>query len=118
VFCVHLTDGAVINLLVKRASLYQPTFAFRAWEQEWRRQHPKAGSTDDIDSRLWTRLEDDKDKPTSLPSVQDLENALHSTAYDSWDAVVSAHRQYFALEPILHGFYGRQTGRRLHTSTA
>ncbi|KAF9082447.1 hypothetical protein BGX23_012457 [Mortierella sp. AD031] len=70
-FCMRLTDGTVVSLLMKRASLHA----------------------------------DDEDKPTSLFSVHDLENALHSTTYEAWDAVVSAQRQYVELEPILHGFY-------------
>ncbi|KAG9073275.1 hypothetical protein KI688_001067 [Linnemannia hyalina] len=104
-FCVRLDDKTVVNLLVKRASLYQPTLAFRAWEQEWRRQHPAAGPADNVDASLWTRKTDDKNRATFLPSMHDLENALHSTKYDSEDALKSAQRQYFELEPIIHGFY-------------
>ncbi|KAI8605997.1 hypothetical protein EDD21DRAFT_427217 [Dissophora ornata] len=81
-FCLTLPGGKVINLLVKRASLYQPTLAFRDWEQHWKRQHPTAGPGDVVDSSLWTRIPD-LDKPTTLPSAHDLENSLPSTDYDS-----------------------------------
>ncbi|KAF9305116.1 hypothetical protein BGZ91_008815, partial [Linnemannia elongata] len=48
---------------------------------------------------------DDRNRTTFLPSIHDLENALHPTSYASLDAVKSAHQQYFELEPIIHGFY-------------
>lgn len=104
-FCVRLDDKTVVNLLVKRASLYQPTLAFRAWEQEWRRQHPTAGPADNVNASLWTRKADNKNRTTFLPSIHDLENALHPTSYASLDALKCAHQQYFELEPIIHGFY-------------
>lgn len=77
-FCLTLPGGKVINLLIKRASLYQPTLAFRGWEQHWKRQQPTAGPDDVVDSSLWTRIPD-LNKPTTLPSVHDLENSLPST---------------------------------------
>ncbi|KAK3846473.1 MAG: hypothetical protein J3R72DRAFT_486735 [Linnemannia gamsii] len=104
-FCMRLNEGTVVNLLVKRASLYQPILAFRAWEQEWRRQHPTADPADVIDASLWTRKADGKDRATFLPSIHDLENALYSTKYDSEDALKSAQQKYIELEPIIHGFY-------------
>ena len=58
-----------------------------------------------VDTRLWTRKTGDIDKPTSLPSIQELESTLYSTKYNTMNTLVSAHRQYFDLEPIIHGFY-------------
>ena len=112
-FCVRLNNNTVVNLLVKRASLYQPTLAFRAWEQEWRRQHPTAGPADNVDASLWTRKTDDKNRTTFLPSIHDLENALYSTKYDSEKALKSAHQQYFELEPIIHGFYSSSDWKKV-----
>jgi len=104
-FCLTLPGGKVINLLVKRASLYQPTLAFRDWEQHWKRQHPTAGPGDVVDSSLWTRIPD-MNKPTTLPSVHELENSLPSTDYnDSWDLLKAAHKKYYEVEPLIHGIY-------------
>lgn len=109
---MRLSDQTVVNLLVRRASLYQPTLAFRAWEQERRRRHPKAGPTDLISSQLWTKQADDQDKPSFLPSIHDLENALPSTKYESWDEVVSGHQQFLELQPTIHGFYSSSEWKR------
>ncbi|KAG9064049.1 hypothetical protein KI688_003228 [Linnemannia hyalina] len=104
-FCLTLPGGKVINLLIKRASLYQPTLAFRDWEQHWKRRHPTAGPGDVVDSSLWTRITD-LDKLTTLPSVHDLENSLPSTNYDtSLDALTAAHKKYYEQEPLIHGIY-------------
>jgi hypothetical protein len=103
-FCLTLPSGKVLNLLVKRASLYQPTLAFRDWEQHWKRRHPTAGPGDVVDSSLWTRIPD-LDKVTTLPSVHDLENSLPSRDYDSLDALTAAHKRYYELEPLIHGIY-------------
>ncbi|GJJ78229.1 hypothetical protein EMPS_10588 [Entomortierella parvispora] len=104
-FCMRLDEDTVVNLVVRRASLYQPTLAFRTWEENWKRQYPQAGPSDKIDTELWTRRADGQERPTSLPSLYDLQNALRPTSYDSWDSLVAAHQRYFELEPILHGFH-------------
>lgn len=111
-FCIQLDENSALNLVVKRSSLYQPTLAFRSWGEEWKRQHPQASPSDKVDSRLWTRRSDGVDRPTTLPSLHDLENALHPAKYGSWNDLASAHKQYFELEPIIHGFYSSAEWKR------
>lgn len=111
-FCMRINENTVVNLVVKRASLYQPTLAFRAWQEEWKRQYPYAGPVDNIHTDLWTRKGDGDERPTSLPSLNDLQNALPPTAYESWDSLVFAHKRYLELEPIIHGFYASSEWKR------
>ncbi|KAG0328261.1 hypothetical protein BG004_002579, partial [Podila humilis] len=97
-------EVVIINLLVKRSSLYQPTLSFRDWSEHWKRRHPAAGPGDVIDSEICTRASD-LTKPTSLPSIHDLENALPPTDYTTWDSFQAAQKKYLQFEALTYATY-------------
>ncbi|GJJ71752.1 hypothetical protein EMPS_04109 [Entomortierella parvispora] len=116
-FCVTLPGERVVNLTVKRSSLYQPTLAFREWAEHCKRAQPTAGSNDSVGPSLWactqrTQQGQDQDNPTLLPSLHDLQNALHPLNYHDITAIENRHRQYFQLEPLIHGFYSSATWKK------
>ncbi|KAG0342218.1 hypothetical protein BG004_005716, partial [Podila humilis] len=82
-FCQPLPDGKVINLLVKRSSLYQSTLSFRDRSEHRKRCHPAAGPGNVIDSDIWMQTSD-LTTPITLPSIHGFENALPSTDYSTW----------------------------------
>jgi hypothetical protein len=111
----------VTNLHVKRAALYSPTLAYRRVVEQLKRQRPTVDPRATISPSLWAKKQStafDASESVGLPfavelpSIQELEGSMLSSAFQSMDVHHAGLKQFFYVFNTLSGFYGSKSMKK------
>ncbi|KAF9343807.1 hypothetical protein BGX34_006349, partial [Mortierella sp. NVP85] len=116
----------VSNLSIRRNALYSPMLAHRMRLEDMKRRRIPVTSNTSFNTTLWTCPDlsedlsasgsklDRNDSDVELPSINDLQQSLGQSNYESKQRYQDHLRQYAQVYEVLNEFYAARSLKKLH----